>query len=81
MDIFMKIRFDNFKHVKTVEHLQGGKTTRVEVEVPHHAMLSELTEQELLDIKRRCEILLFNPKLEKIIYLSNIITIEEVTNE
>ena len=77
----MNIRFDSFKHVKYVEPIQGGKATRVEMEIPHHAMLTKLTEQDLLDIKRRCELLLFNPKLEKIIYLSNIITIEEVTNE
>ena len=77
----MKIRFDSFKHFRTVEKLQGGKTTRVEVETPHHAMISDLDYNDLLEIKDRCEQLLFNPKLERIIYLHNIITIEEVTNE
>ena len=77
----MKIRFDNFKHFKSVQDMQGGKAKRVEMAIPHHAMLSELTYDDLLEIKDRCEQLLFDPKIERIIYLHNIITIEEVTNE
>lgn len=76
----MNLRFDSFKKFKTVQKLQDGLCTRIEVEVPHHAMLMYLTDSDVRNIRDQCNKIL-NGKDEPIIYLSNIITIEEVTNE
>ena len=74
----MTLRFDSFTRYRA-ETLENGHTTRLTFELPHHAMLMNLTEDELEGIKHQCNKLLNNPREEKIIYLSNIIKIEEVT--
>ena len=76
----MVLRFEQFKKYKHLISLQDGHCTQMEVEHPHHAMLSQLTENDVRNIRDQCNKIL-NGKEEKIIYLSNIITIEEVTNE
>lgn len=74
----MILRFDSFTRYRT-EVAEDGHTTKLAFEIPHHAMLLNLSEDELEGIKYQVNKLLSNPKEEKIIYLSNIIKIEEVT--
>lgn len=74
----MNLRFDAFTRYR-VEESENGHTTKLKFEIPHHAMLTNLSEDELEGIKYQCNRLLNNPREEKTIYLSNIIKIEEVT--
>lgn len=77
----MKLRISNFKGHRNITDIQSNRAVRVDFELSQRAMLSELTKDELRQLRNQCEEILCNPQRENIIYLSNIITIEEVSNE
>lgn len=76
----MTVRFSSFIGTREVSKVEGGYTTRVDLELPHRMMLKNLTRDEIYDLSEQCENLLADPRLDPTIYLGSLRCIEEVSN-
>lgn len=77
----MRVRFSSFVGERAVVDIEGGYTRRVYFNLPHRAMLCDLTKDEIFQLSEQCEELLANPAMQKTIYLGGITKIDEVKNK
>lgn len=77
----MKVRFSSFIGNREVSKVEGGYTTRVDFELPHHVMLCNLTNEDLHNLIQQCTDILYGREgTKRTVFLGSVRCIEEVSN-
>lgn len=77
----MNVRFSAFTGTREVRKVEGGYTTRVDFELPHNVMLTNLSHKDLVSLYNQCsELLQARGYSDRTIYLGTVDSVEEVHN-